>query len=657
MPDPESIGVYICHCGTNIAGVVDVEGLAKQVAKLKDVTIAKDFKYMCSNTGQDMIRDDIKNKGLGRVVVAACSPRMHESTYKKVLAEAGLNPFLLEIANIREQASWVHLDKDKTTEKAFDLIKMTIAKVRKDDPLLSLSASVIQRVLVIGAGIAGIQTSLDIANIGYDVVLVEKEQSIGGRMSQLGKTFPTLDCSACILTPKMVEVSSNPRIKLFTYSEVEEISGFIGNFKAKIRKKSRGLDESLCTGCGQCQEKCPTKVISEYDEKMGKRKAIYTLFPQAVPNIPVIDRASCLYITKGKCGVCKKVCPVGAIDYERADEIIEEDVGAIVVASGFDPFNPVSKEEYGFGIYRNVITGLALERLLHSAGPTQGELKRPSDNAVPKRIAFIQCAGSRDEHANKYCSRICCMYAIKNALLIKEHHPETEIYVYYIDIRAFGKGYEEFYKRAQEQGIRFMRGKVAEIFEEKKSGNVVLRADDTLLGIVTENEVDMAVLSVGMNPRSDSSNIRRMLGLATSPDGFFMEAHAKLRPVDTLVDGVFLAGCVQGPKDIPDTVAQAKAAASSAIYVVSHKALELSPLISEIDERLCRGCGDCKDICEYKAIELISLDSRKVAKINPALCKGCGACTVACCNGSIKLHNFSENAAFAMLDALLGSAV
>jgi heterodisulfide reductase subunit A len=652
-----NIGVYICHCGTNIAGTIDVEGLAQKVAKLKDVSIAKDYRYMCSNPGQDLIRNDIKNENLDRVVVAACSPRMHENTYKKVLASGGLNPYLLEMANIREQASWVHLDKEKTTKKAFDLVKMAVAKVRMDDPLPSLSASVIQRVLVIGAGIAGIQTALDIANIGYDVVLVEKEQSIGGRMSQLGKTFPTLDCSACILTPRMVEVSSNPKIKLLTYSEVEEISGFIGNFKAKIRKKSRGLDESLCTGCGTCQEKCPTKVPSEYDERMGKRKAIYTLFPQAVPNIPVIDRASCLYITKGKCGVCKKVCPVDAIDYERGDEVIEEDIGAVVVATGFDPFDPSSKEEYGFGIYKNVITGLQLERLLHTAGPTKGEVVRPSDGTVPERIAFAQCVGSRDEHSNKYCSRVCCMYAIKNALLMKEHHPECEVYIYYIDIRAFGKGYEEFFQRAQEKGIKFMRGRVAEIFEEPESKNPVVRADDTLLGMVTENEVDMVVLSTGMIPRHDSSNIQKMLGIATSPDGFFMEAHAKLRPVDTLVDGVFLAGTAQGPKDIPDTVAQAKGAASGALEVVSHKALLLSPLISEVDERLCRGCGDCEDVCEYGAIEIVPLNNRKVSRINPAICKGCGACTVACCNGSISLRNYDDSITFAMLDAVLGDAV
>ena len=652
-----SIGAYICHCGTNIAGTVDIEELVKKVGKIKGVTVARDYKYLCSSPGQEIIKNDLEKENLDRIVIAACAPQMHESTYRKIMVNAGKNPYLLEIANIREQASWVHSDKDRTTEKAYDLIKMAVTKVKSDLPLVSMSMSVIQRVLVIGAGIAGIQASLDIANKGFEVVLVEKEQSIGGRMSQLGKTFPTLDCSACILTPRMVEVATHPGIKMLTYSEVEEVSGFIGNFKAKIRKKSRGLDESLCTGCGTCIEKCPTKVPGDYDGGMGKRKAIYTLFPQAVPNIPVLDRTVCQFITSGKCGVCKKICPAGAIDYEKEDEIIEEDIGAIVVATGFDPFDPTSKEEYGFGIYKNVITGLQLERLLHTAGPTKGEVKRPSDGKIPRRIAFLQCVGSRDEHANKYCSRVCCMYAIKNALLIKEHDPGAEIFIYYIDIRAFGKGYEEFYKRAQEAGIKFMRGRAAEIFQKQDTSNLVIRADDTLLGIITENEVDMVVLSVGMVPRADASKIQRMLGIAASPDGFFMEAHAKLRPVDTLVDGVFLAGTAQGPKDIPDTVAQAKGAASGALEVIMHTSLELSPLVSQVDERLCRGCGDCKDVCEYGAVELVTLDSRLVSRINPALCKGCGACAVACCNGSIELRNFTDSTVFSMVKMALGGAM
>jgi heterodisulfide reductase subunit A len=652
-----SIGAYICHCGTNIAGTVDIEELVKKVGKIKGVTVARDYKYLCSSPGQEIIKNDLEKENLDRIVIAACAPQMHESTYRKIMVNAGKNPYLLEIANIREQASWVHSDKDRTTEKAYDLIKMAVTKVKSDLPLVSMSMSVIQRVLVIGAGIAGIQASLDIANKGFEVVLVEKEQSIGGRMSQLGKTFPTLDCSACILTPRMVEVATHPGIKMLTYSEVEEVSGFIGNFKAKIRKKSRGLDESLCTGCGTCIEKCPTKVPGDYDGGMGKRKAIYTLFPQAVPNIPVLDRTVCQFITSGKCGVCKKICPAGAIDYEKEDEIIEEDIGAIVVATGFDPFDPTSKEEYGFGTYKNVITGLQLERLLHTAGPTKGEVKRPSDGKIPNRIAFVQCVGSRDEHANKYCSRVCCMYAIKNALLIKEHDPGAEIFIYYIDIRAFGKGYEEFYKRAQEAGIKFMRGRAAEIFQKQDTGNLVIRADDTLLGIITENEVDMVVLSVGMVPRADASKIQRMLGIAASPDGFFMEAHAKLRPVDTLVDGVFLAGTAQGPKDIPDTVAQAKGAASGALEVIMHTSLELSPLVSQVDERLCRGCGDCKDVCEYGAVELVTLDSRLVSRINPALCKGCGACAVACCNGSIELRNFTDSTVFSMVRMALGGAM
>lgn len=650
------IGVYICHCGTNIAGTVDVKDVALEAGKIKDVVVARDYKYMCSNPGQDLIKNDIKEKNLDAIVVAACSPKMHESTYRKVLQESGLNPFLFEMANIREQCSWVHRDKEKATEKAIDLVKMAIVKVRQNEALEKIKAEVVQRILVIGGGIAGIQASLDLSDQGYEVVLVEKEQSIGGRMSQLNKTFPTLDCSACILTPKMVEVGQRENIILYSYAEVEEVSGYVGNFEVKIRKKARYVDEIMCNGCGLCEEKCPTKVISEYEEGMGKRKAIYRLFPQAVPNIPVIDADNCLYLTEGKCGVCKKICTADAIDYEQKDEIITEKVGAVIIATGYDTYDAILKEEYGYGIYNNVITGLQLERLIHPAGPTKGELKRPSDQGKIKRIAFVQCVGSRDERANKYCSRVCCMYAIKNAILIKERYPDIEIYIFYIDIRAFGKGYEEFYKRAQEEfGIKFIRGRVAEILEDPDTKNLIIRADDTLLNVIVEAEVDLAVLSVAIIPRKDSENLQKLFGLVTSPDGFLMEAHAKLRPVDTQVDGIFLAGCVQGPKDIPDTVAQAKAAASSALGLISKKTLELEPIVAVVEESLCRGCGDCADTCEFGAIELQRLNARIVAKVNKVLCKGCGACSVACCNGAIVVKNFRDTQTFEMIATALES--
>ncbi len=651
-----NIGVYICHCGTNIAGVVDVEDVARHAAGLKDVMVARDYKYMCSSPGQDLIKNDIREKKLDRIIVAACSPNMHERTFRNLLKEAGLNPFLLEIANIREQDSWVHIEKDKATEKAKYLIRMAVAKARFDEPLEKIRIGVVPKVLVIGGGIAGMEASIDITEIGYPVILVEKEQSIGGHMSQLTKTFPTLDCAACILTPKMV-LTQRESIKLYAYSEVEEVTGYVGNFDIKIRKKAKSVKEDLCNGCGLCQEKCPTKVPSEFELGLGMRKAIYTLFPQAVPRIPVIDRQNCLMFTKGKCGICKKVCPLDAIDYEQKDEIITEKVGAIIVATGYDQYEPYDIEEYGYGRYKNVITGLQFERLLHGSGPTLGKLQRISDGAVPKRIAFIQCVGSRDKKRNPYCSRICCMYAIKDARLIKELYPDSEVYVFYTDMRAYAKGYEEFYNIAQQYNIKFIRGRAAEVIELPETANLLVRAEDTLAGEELEVEVDLVVLAAAILPGKDAEKIGKILKIARGQDGFFMEAHPKLRPVDTLTDGVFLAGVSQGPKDIPDTVSQAKGAASGAAGLVSKKVMELDPIVALSNESSCRGCGRCEDTCEYGAIELREIRPGILAShINEVLCKGCGSCSVVCTSGAITMKNFTNKQMFAMIEAAVGGA-
>ncbi len=651
-----NIGVYICHCGINIAGVVDVEDVARHTAGLKDVMVARDYKYMCSSPGQDLIKNDIKEKKLDRIIVAACSPNMHERTFRNLLKEAGLNPFLLEIANIREQDSWVHIEKDKATEKAKYLIRMAVAKARFDEPLEKIRIGVVPKVLVIGGGIAGMEASIDITEIGYPVVLVEREQSIGGHMSQLNKTFPTLDCAACILTPKMV-LTQREGIKLYTHSEVEEVSGYVGNFDVKIRKKAKSVKEDLCNGCGLCSEKCPTRVPSEFELGLGMRKAIYTLFPQAVPRIPVIDRQNCLMFTRGKCGICKKVCPLDAIDYEQKDEIITEKVGAIIVATGYDQYEPYDIEEYGYGRYKNVITGLQFERLLHGSGPTLGKLQRASDGAVPKRLAFIQCVGSRDKKRNPYCSRICCMYAIKDARLIKELYPDSEVYVFYTDMRAYAKGYEEFYNIAQQYNIKFIRGRAAEVIELPETANLLVRAEDTLAGEEIEAEVDMVVLAAAISPRKDADKIKTMLKIARGQDGFFMEAHPKLRPVDTLTDGVFLAGVSQGPKDIPDTVSQAKGAASGAAGLVSKKVMELDPIVASLNESSCRGCGRCEETCEYGAIELKEIRPGILAShINEVLCKGCGSCSVVCTSGAITMKHSTNKQMFAMIEAAVGGA-
>ncbi len=473
------IGVYVCWCGSNIANTVDVEAVANAAAEIQGVTIARHYKYMCSDPGQNLIINDIKEYKLTGVVVAACSPRMHEPTFRTAASNAGLNPYLVEMANIREHCSWVHNDKEEGTIKAIDLVRMMVERVKYNEPLEEIYIPMTKRALVIGGGIAGIQAALDIANGGGEVILVEKSPSIGGRMAQLSETFPTLDCSQCILTPRMVEVANHPKIKLYSYSEIESVEGYIGNFKVKIRQKATSVNADICTGCGDCWNKCPQKKIpSEFDEAMGKRTAIYVPFPQAVPNIPVIDRETCTWFKtydeekgKGKCGICAKICQKNAIDYKDVDKIIEEEIGAIVVAVGYEIMDTTLYGEYGYGKSQDIITGLAFERLVSASGPTNGKLLRPSDGKEPKSIAFIQCVGSRDERNGvSYCSKICCMYTAKHAMLYKHavHDKDTQAYVFYIDVRAGGKGYEEFWRRAcEEDDAIYLRGRVSKIYPRK----------------------------------------------------------------------------------------------------------------------------------------------------------------------------------------------
>ena len=646
-----NIGVYVCHCGTNIAGVIDVEKVTEYAATLGDVVVARNYKYMCSDPGKDLIRSDIKENNLDRVVVAACSPTMHEKTYRDVMEEMGENPFLFEMANIREQDSWVHTDKDMATEKAYDLVRMAVAKVRQNEPLERIEIPVTQRALIIGGGVAGMEASLDLAEQGYEVIMVEKEQSIGGHMSQLTKTFPTLDCPMCILAPKMA-LHEHKNITIYSFSEIEEVSGYVGNFEVSIRKKAKSVIEDLCNGCGLCQEKCPTKVPSVYDGKLGMRKAIYTLFPQAVPRIPVLDRENCLMFTKGTCGVCKKVCPTDAIDYEQQDEIITEKVGAIIVATGYAEYDPTPIAEYGYGRYKNVLTGLQFERLTNGSGPTLGVLKRPSDGTTPKRFAFIQCVGSRDVNTHEYCSKVCCMYTVKNARLLRDEHPESEVYVFYTDVRSAGKGYEEFYKTGQEKGVKFIRGRASEIIG-LPDDNLLVRTEDTFTGNVIEAEVDMVILACALLPTEDSAMLRDVLKISEGSEGFFLEAHPKVSPVDTLTDGVYLAGCAQGPRDIADTVVHAKGAASGAAVLISHTMMSLDPISAYSDESVCRGCGECKLVCQFGAIEIEPLNGRLIAKVNEILCKGCGACVGACCNGAMSIRHFKDEQINSMIEAAM----
>ena len=651
------IGVFICHCGTNIAGSVDVKLVAEELSKEKGVIISKDYKYMCSDPGQNIIKGDIRLHKLDRVVVASCSPLLHERTFQNTVKEEGMNPYLMEMANIREQCSWVHKNKAEATAKAIEVIKMAVAKARMDEALFPKRIPIERKALVLGGGVSGMQAALDIAMVGHPVILVERGPSIGGRMAQFDKTFPTLDCAACILTPKMVDVRSNPNIRILTYSELESVEGYVGNFEVKIRKRARSVDMSKCTGCGECMQKCPTRVDSEFDLGLGKRRAIYIPFPQAVPNVPVIDRAHCLYYTKGKCKICQKVCPAEAIKYDQEDEIITEKVGAIVAATGFDLSNPNDYSEYGGGRYKDVINGLQFERMINASGPTEGHLKRPSDGKEPKTIVFIQCVGSRDENLGRpYCSKMCCMYTAKHAILTKEHIPDAQVYVFYIDIRAAGKNYEEFVRRAIEQyGTVYLRGRVSRIFENK--GKLVVRGADTLLRSQVEIEADMVVLATALVPRSDAVKVAQMLGIPYDQNRFFTEMHPKLAPVETVTSGIYLTGACQAPKDIPDSVASAGGASVKVCALFANEELIADPMTAQINPALCSLCKTCVDICPFSAIieEEVKKPGGKAQKqmrVIDGVCHGCGACVSSCRPGAITLKGYTDQQIFSEIESL-----
>jgi len=649
--EPPKIGVYICWCGINIGGVVDVPKLCDYSRTLPNVSLASEYKFMCSDIGQGMIMEDIKAGKVNRVVVASCSPRMHEETFRRACEEGGLNKYLFEQANIREHCTWVTMnDIPGATRIAKDHIRMAVAKAGALKPLEVTTVKVEPATLVVGAGIAGINAALDLANSGYKVYLVEKSPTVGGHMAQLDKTFPTMDCSSCITTPKMSEVARNPNIELMTYSEVVSLDGYVGNFQARIEKYPHYIDQDTCTGCGHCVDICPVETGNEFELGMKPRKAIYLSFPQAVPGEYTIDMNHCI-----KCGICQEACPTGAVRYDDKPEYVDIKIGTIILATGYDPYDATRMHQYGFGRHKNVINALQMERLLSSYGPTEGKVKRPSDLKEPESIVWVQCVGSRDftGRGRKYCSRVCCMYATKQARSYKEKHPNAQILIFYIDLRAFGKGYEEFYNdTAKNYGIKFIRGRVAEILEGEND-NVIIRAEDTTLQRPLELEVDMVVLSIGLEPRADIDDIARIFNVTATKteDGFLMEAHPKLRPVDTLTEGIFVAGNVVGPKDIPDTVAQAKAAASSAATLMSRGEVEIIPYYATVIDHKCAGCKSCIGLCPFKAITFNEIQS--VAEINDILCKGCGTCVAACPSKAIVQNHFDDVQILPMIETAI----
>lgn len=660
----QRIGVFVCHCGTNIAGTVDTKAVAEALGREQCVVFATDYTYMCSESGQNLIKDTIKNEKLTGVVVCSCSPRMHEATFRKAAASVGLNPYMVEIANIREQCSWIHKDKVEATEKAIILGRAAIAKVLLNTPLTAGESPVVKRALVIGGGIAGIQTALDIAEAGFEVDIVEKKPTIGGKMTQIDKTFPTLDCAACILTPKMVDCAQNEKIKIYSYSEVDSVSGFVGNFTVKIKRKARFVDETKCTGCGLCTEKCPMKnVPNEFNLGMDNRRAIYIPFAQAVPKVATIDPDHCNMLKNGKCGVCSKVCTAGAIDYKQTDTFVEEKYGAIVVATGFNPIDVSKYCEYAYDQSKDVITSLEFERLTNAAGPTSGTLLRPSDGKHPHTIVFVQCVGSRctPERGKQYCSKICCMYTAKHAMLTREKYPDTEVYVFYIDVRTPGKNFDEFYRRAVEDyGVHYIKGAVGKV-SPQADGTLDVQASDLIMNEQLHIKADLVVLAAAIEPDKSARPLATKLTASMDTNDFFTEAHPKLRPVESPTAGIFLSGVCQGPKDIPETVSQASACAAKVIGLLVKDKLTCNPCVAHSNEMMCNGCSQCANVCPYGAITYVEKEFRmpdrttkvrRVASVNPAVCQGCGACTVTCPSGAMDLFGFSNNQIMAEVDAI-----
>ena len=642
MADEElQIGVFICHCGLNIAGVIDIDELVEYARTLPNVVYVKDNRYTCADPGQDEIRKGIKEYNLNRIVVAACSPRMHEPTFRRCIAEAGLNPYVFEMANIREFSSWCHPNTPKeATEKAKEIVKMAVAKVRLLHSLEVLEVPVTNKAMVVGGGIAGISTALDLADMGFKVYLVEKTESIGGHMAQLDKTFPTLDCSICIEGPKMVDVSRHPNIEIISYADLVSVEGYVGNFKVKVRKNPRYVIAENCTGCGECRDVCPVEYPNTWDENMGVRKAISVPFDQAVPLVYTINMDHCI-----ECYKCMDACGARqAINFDQKAEEIELEVGTIIVATGYDIYRPYDESLYGYGRYDNVITALEFERLILAAGPTGGKVIRASDGKKPHTVAFIQCVGSRDVNKYPYCTGFCCMYALKNAILLKEKYKDdVEVYILYIDLRAHFKGYEEFYNRARELGVNFIRGRAVHLLEDPKTKDITIRAEDMMLGDPIEIKSELVVLSTAGIPSPGTDEMARILSLTRGADGFFMESHPKLKPLDTPVDGIFLAGACQGLKDIPYSVSQGSGAAARAATILSKEKWKIEPIIAVVDPSKCRNvstkCGICTKRCAYGAIKA---PEGEPARVTTAMCHGCGTCVAECPSDAITQMHFTD---------------
>ncbi|MFZ5452006.1 MAG: hydrogenase iron-sulfur subunit [Thermodesulfobacteriota bacterium] len=646
MTEEIRLGIYICHCGLNIASVLDPEALAAQVKKLPGVAACRHHLYTCSEAGQLEIKKDIEKRGVNRLLVAACSPKLHEATFRRLLVESGLNPYLLEMVNIREQCSWVHAQEPQAAQaKALELINMGLAKVQCAQPLAARLVPVTRQALVVGGGPAGLRAALDIAHAGFPVVLVEREPILGGMANQLHRTFPQGETALSLINPLMAAVTLHPGIRVLTASEVVEVSGYVGNFQVTVRRAPEMVSES-CDLCGHCSQVCPIEVPGEMEEGLNPRQAIYLPSPKAFPARYVVDREYC-----DNCGLCVPACPRQALDLAAGETQETLAVGAIVVATGFRPFEPKGSRYEFWAAQEKVLTSVALERLLDPYGPTGGKLLLSGAEIAPQDVAFVLCVGSREEKGNRYCSRVCCPTALKQALELKARFPEARLRLYYRDIRTTKKDWEELYAKAREAGILMIRGEVTGI-SAAADGRLVLTAHNELLGGASEDRLDLVVLAVGMAP-GNGLPLKEVLKLPVGEDGFFLEAHSKLRPLETVLDGVFLAGACQGPKDLAETLAQASGAAAKVLGLFAHEAITLDSVICTVDPEKCVGCGSCLQECSYQAVEMVGEGKEKKARIIEAACKGCGACAGACPSGAVIAKGFTDEMIFNQIDAAL----
>lgn len=628
------IGVYVCEWGVNIGLHVDCEALRKFVEPLPNVVVVRINKFTCSDPGQTLIKNDILELDLNRIVVAACTPKIHEPTYRAVLLEAGLSPYYFEMVNLREHCSFVHQgDKEKATQKAKRLLLGGINRARELEAVPKKEIPITKSALIIGAGIAGMNAALDLASQGVEVFLVEKEATIGGKMAQLDRIFPTDDCGIWVLAPIMVNASKHPNINLFTYSDVIEFSGITGEYNVKIRKRARYIDERKCTGCGLCTTKCPIKVPNEFDRGIGERGAIYIPFPQAVPKLAVIDKDICI-----ECKSCERTCPAEAISFDQEDEAVDVKVGAVIVATGWDEYPIIETGEYNYGLYPDVVTQIELERMLSPIGPTGGHVYSISNGKTPQRVAMIQCVGSRSLRANSYCSAVCCNVALKNAQLLKQEYPNMEITIFYIDIRTWDKNNEEYYRNIRAQNINFIKGKPGDI-KLNQDGTMRLFFDITLEDTISHMDFDLVVLSTGIVPSKGTQEIINIMGLSKGANGFLSEVHGCLKPVETKDTGIYICGCAAGPKNIPYSVSSALAAASKAASLLSHDTLSQELIIAEADENLCMGCHRCEKTCDFGAIKV---NENEIAVVDELKCKGCGACVTSCPARAIDLKYYRD---------------